>query len=308
MKLKDYLLLAATENTGGTATAEANGKVLESFHKYLAQAKVSPAAAAALLAAPMRARRDATPSAGAFPLVVIAGGNGEGPYDQAFLAEMLVPRGYVVATTPSPSRITGPMQSQSDIPAYAAAGADDIAFTAADSKRQPVVRAGPIGLVGYSFGARSALLYEMRVRDVAAFVSLDGGIGSATGKGELQKAPAFDPKTAIAPLLHLYEEGDRFMPVDLDLIGSLDRCDRWLVRVEGMRHSHFSTMGVLAARSPELASITQATPRTASARRAVAEATAAFLDRFLAHPTGEPPAAWVPPHSGEYSVRQLPRR
>jgi dienelactone hydrolase len=308
MRLKDYLLLAATE-TGGPATAEANRKVIASFQNYLAQAKVSAAAADALLAAPMQAKRDAPPLAGSFPLVLIAGGNGEGAYDQAFLAEMLAFRGYVVATTPSPSRITGPMGSQSDIPAYAAAGADDIAFTASDLKSQPVVRAGSIGLIGYSFGARSALLYEMRARDVSAFVSLDGGIGSRTGKGELEKAPGFDPKSAAAPLLHLYEDGDRFMPVDLDLIGSLDRCDRWLVRVEGMRHSHFSTMGVLAGRSPELASITQATPRTASARRAVTEATAAFLERFLSHPrTAESPAAWVPPPSGDYSVRQLPRR
>jgi dienelactone hydrolase len=306
MSARDYLLLAATETTPGRATRDAERKILDAYRKYLAGASVSTAQADAILATRMRAHRDAAPASGTFPLVLIAQGNGEGPYDQAFLAELLAGRGYVVATTPSQSRIGGPMRGEADIPAHASEEAQDLAFVAAALRDDPSVRRGGIGLVGYSFGARSALLFEMRDRDVAAFVSLDGGIGSKTGQGQLEKAPGFDPKRAQAPLLHVYEEGDRFMPVDLNLVQSLDRCDRWLVRVEGMRHTHFSSMGLFVASVPELARITQATPRTGEAWKAAAEATAAFLDRFVAHPRPDPPAAWTPPRSSVYTTRQLP--
>ena len=304
MTARDYLLLAASE--AGPAAPGAERKVLDGYRKYLTGAKVPAAASEAILATRMRARRDASAAVGTFPLVLIAEGNGEGAYDQAFLAEALGSRGFIVATTPSQARIGASMQSTTDIAAHAAAQAQDLAFAAASLREDPSVRRGAIGLVGYSFGARSALLYEIRTRDVAALVSLDGGIGSKIGQGRLEKAPGFDPRRAEAPLLHFYEDGDRFMPVDLGLIRSLDRCDRWLVRVEGMRHTHFSSMGVFVGSVPELARITEATPRTGEAWNAVAEGTAAFLDRFLAHPRPDPPAGWSLPASPLWTVRQLP--
>ena len=37
---------------------------------------------------------------------------------QAFLAELLASRGYIVATVPSQARIDGPMQSEEDLPRH----------------------------------------------------------------------------------------------------------------------------------------------------------------------------------------------
>jgi dienelactone hydrolase len=307
MTARDYLLLAATETAPASASAKAQEQVVAEYRAYLGRAKVPRAQADAILATKMRARRDARAAPGRFPLVIIVQGNGGSAYDQAFLAEILAEHGYAVATTPSQARISGPMRTEGEIAARALEEAADIEVAAATLAREPWVRAGDFGLVGYSFGARSALLYEMRYRGVAAFVSLDGGIGAKIGKGRLEKAAGFDPKRAEAPLLHVYEEGDRFMPVDLDLIRSLDRSDRWLVKAEGMRHTHFSTMGILVKTNPQLAAITSATPKTAGAWDAVAAATVAFLDRFLGNPRpNDAPAAWKPPASPYYSVRQLP--
>src|SRR5262249_37234165 len=103
MRLRDSLLLPAAETTPGPPTAEAEKKVLATYRKYLAQAKVSAAGADALLATRMQARRDAPPAPGASPLVVIVEGNGEGAYDQALLGEMLAGRGHVGAPRPPPS-------------------------------------------------------------------------------------------------------------------------------------------------------------------------------------------------------------
>ena len=307
MTARDYLLLGATETSPGRPAAKASKAVLADYRAYLGRAKVTAAQADAILATKMGARREAAAAPGRFPLVIIVQGNGGSAYDQAFLAEILAEHGYAVATMPSQARISGPMRTEGEIAARAIEEAADIGVAAGALAREPSVKPGDLGLVGYSFGARSALLYEMRHRGVSAFVSLDGGIGAKTGKGRLEKAEGFDPKRAEAPLMHIYEDGDRFMPVDLDLIRSLDRSDRWLVKVEGMRHTHFSTMGILVRSSPQLAAITSATPGTAAAWDAVAAATVAFLDRFLGNPRpNEAPAAWTPPASPSYTVKQLP--
>ena len=95
----------------------------------------------------------------------------------------------------------------------------------------------------------------MRDSDVGALVSLDGGIGGKAGKGRLEKARGFDRTRASAPLLHLYEEGDRFMVPDLELLRSLPG-PRWLVRVEGLRHAHFSSLGAMVRVAPSAAKVT----------------------------------------------------
>ncbi|WNG34833.1 hypothetical protein F0U61_15120 [Archangium violaceum] len=121
-----------------------------------------------------------------------------------------------------------------------------LTFVVRALRSEPQVRAsGKYGLVAHSFGARSALLLAMRDPDDAALVSLDGGIGGKAGKGFfLERTRNFDPTKATLPLLHLYEVGDRFMVPDHELIRSLARANRWLVKVDGMRHVHFTSTGI----------------------------------------------------------------
>lgn len=290
----DYLVLTAAETSLGAPAPAAVQETLKRYRAFLAQAKVAPADADAWLATKMRASRDAARSPGRAPLVLIAQGNGESAADQAFLAERLAARGYVVATTPSQAKIGGAMRSEAEIPAQADAQAADMAFAMRTLRAESNVRSGPYGVAGHSFGARSALLLAMRDPDVAALVSLDGGIGTKTGKGLLEKARGFDRKRMKAPVLHLYEEGDRYMPVDLELLRSLPG-DKWLVRVDAMRHVHFSSTGVLAQRVPAVGAITSATPQTGAAWDAVADATGSFFDRYLG--SGTAAGRWSPPPS-----------
>lgn len=293
LAFSDYVLLTATETSLGAPPPAAAAETLEGYRGFLAQAKVARPDADAWLATKMRASRDAARSTGRAPLVLIAQGNGDSAADQAFLAERLAARGFVVASTPSQVKIGGPMRSEEEIPAQADAQAADLAFALRALRAESDVRGGPYGVVGHSFGARSALLLAMRDPDVAAVVSLDGGIGTKTGKGLLEKAPGFDRKRLKAPLLHLYEEGDPYMPVDLEPLRSLPG-EKWLVRVDAMRHVHFSSAGVLAQRIPAVGTATSATPQTGAAWDAVAETTASFFERFLRE-TGS--GRWAPPPS-----------
>jgi dienelactone hydrolase len=299
MTYRDYLLLTATETSFGTPTDAAATAVLAGYRSFLAQAGATPAETEAFLSTRMRASRAAAAAPGSFPLVLIAQGNGQSAHDQAFLAELLAARGYTVATTPSQANISGPMKSEREIPAQVEEQTADLAFALRvlrGEEAEKGVRPGRYAVVGHSFGARSALLLAMRDPRVAAIVSLDGGIGGSAGKGLLDMASGFDRTRAAARILHLYEEGDRFMVPDFDLLRSLTRADRWLVRVDGVRHVHFSSAGVLVRSIPAVARRTSADERTAAAWDAIAETTASFLDRFLG-PAAVPGARWTPPPS-----------
>jgi dienelactone hydrolase len=303
---RDYVALSASEveNTDSPAAAAGDAAAVKAYRDFLTGAGVAASDVDSWLATKMRATRDAIPASGRFPLVLIAQGNGQSAHDQVFLAELLAARGYIVATVPSQTRIDGPMQTEEDIPRHVEAQTLDLAFAARKLRMSPGTRAGRYGVIGHSFGARSALLLAMRDPDVGALVSLDGGIGGKAGKGQIEKARGFDRTRSAVPILHLYEEGDRFMVPDLDLLRSLAG-PRWLVKVDAMRHVHFSSTGAMARTDPSAAKATSATPDTGAAWDVVAETTLRFLDRFL-RDAAPLRASWEPPVSPLLHSTALP--
>jgi dienelactone hydrolase len=307
MAYRDYVGLRAGETLAGTPSGPQVQAAEKEYKELLGSAGVTAEHAEAFLATRMQAGRDAAPARGKMPVVLIAQGNDGSVHDQAFLAERLAAHGYVVATVPSQSRMDGPMKSEQEIPGQAEDQGADLAFALQTLRSDPsasLVGTGPYAVIGYSFGARGALLLAMRDPKVAAVVSLDGGIGGRAGKGFLEKAPGFDRRRAVAPLLHLFEEGDRFMVPDLELLRSLDRADRWLVRVDGMRHVHFSSLGIAVRSLKPLAEKTAADDRTRDAWDAVAAATTAFLDHSLR--STAPASEWAPPVSELLHTEHLP--
>jgi dienelactone hydrolase len=115
----------------------------------------------------------------------------------------------------------------------------------------PGADASRAAVVGYSFGARSALLLAAQRKEIRALVSLAGGIGSSEAKGWLPTA-ALDRDRFTTPILHVYDEGDRAIPPDLTLLDSLKRARRKLMRVDGLGHYDLITLGLARARLPEM--------------------------------------------------------
>ena len=236
------------------APAKAARRELDEFTGFLAAHGAAPAAVTAWLDAPMVATADAPPAAGRFPLVLVAQGNGQTLHDQAPLCESLASLGFVVATAPSPMRITGPLADEREVGARASEQALDLAFVLARVAMRSDVDARRVGVIGHSFGARAALLLSMREPRVAALVSLDGGIGTATGRESLEAAPGYAPDSARAPILHFYERLDPFMAPDFGLLRSLTSADRYLVMVPAMHHHHFTSLGAASVEQPALRS------------------------------------------------------
>lgn len=144
----------------------------ERFAAQLAGAHVEKGTIDGLLASPLFGVRSAPPVGRTFPLIVVAQGNGEDVADQVVMCEYL-------ATTPDPQDVVGALaeaQRGDMVRAIGMAGA----MLRADTNR--------IGVVGHSFGARSALLLAMRDPRIRAIVSLDGGIGTATARDAFERA------------------------------------------------------------------------------------------------------------------------
>jgi len=303
MRFRDYMILGLSERSFAAPSSDAVEQMLGEYRKFLVATGVDASEAEALLTTQMAAVRDAPAAEGSLPLILLAPGNAQSAEDMAALAEFLAARGFLVASVPSPTRISGPMQSEADIPSKADEQASDLGFARQALRAQ--AREGRVGAVGHSFGARSALLLAMRDADVSAVVSLDGGIGARTGAGLLEKSRGFSRDRMHAALLHFYEELDPQMAPDFTLIRSLDRSDRWLVRVSGMHHIHFTTIGALIGASPGLFRATAATAETATARDLVLQGTESFLTQFVG-PRPDRPARWQPPSGETLRVEALP--
>ena len=284
LRYRDYVLVASEEST--LAPPADPAAAVFGYAGFLGRMGLAPNAVAAWLDAPLAARRDATPTAGRFPLVLVAQGNGGAAPDQAVLAELLAGHGFVVATTPSPVRLGVPMESDADVLPMARDQARDLRLALEALRGAPNVDASRVGLVGYSFGSRAALL-ATDLPGLRALVSLDGGIGAATAKGWLPLA-ALRRRAVRVPILHVYEDVEEFMRPDFTLLDSLVRAPQLRVKVAGLRHTDLITFGFAAAALPELAAGTDEGRRLSARLRAVSSYALWFLQ---AHVAGDPDAA-----------------
>ena len=282
---RDYVLVAAREKTLAPLTSAGEAQALEGYRAFLGRNGVAAAGIEDWLQAPMRARREAPSAAGHFPVVLLAQGMGGAVQDQAALGEFLASRGYVVATTPSPVRLGATMESEADVPVMAEEQARDLEVALSAVAPRSVADPARTAVVGYSFGARPALLLAGRHPEWRALVSLDGGIGSAEAKGWL--APRMLDRAALrTPILHVYEEEDEGARPDFELLASLVRAPRTLARVDGLRHLDFITYGLASATIPSLGS---PEPRRAAALTSVFFLTWLYLEAKVA---GQP-SAWT---------------
>lgn len=103
------------------------------------------------------------------------------------------------------------------------------------------------GLIGHSFGARSAFLLALRDARVKGLVSLDGGIVNKFGKEWIHNVSGFNLANFKVPILHFCQDVESFVVPDFELIESLKGVPRTLIRMPGMRHMHFSSRGPVSA-------------------------------------------------------------
>jgi dienelactone hydrolase len=247
---------------------------------FMEKAGIAKAAVDSATTAPVYATLDAPVAAGSRPVLLVAHGNGQDRPDQAILSEYLASWGYVVASVPSPM-IATPMTAEREIPAFAERQTNALELAKLGAEQTLGIRAGGVAVVGHSFGARPALLYAMRHADTKAIVSLDGGIGTATGVDAFKSSASFRPDAKLPPLLHLYETQDAFMAPDSTLLRSLHFARREMRLVPSLHHIHFTTLGFQAVLAPDVGRVTGASSDTRRELTGAMRSVRAFLEREL---------------------------
>ncbi len=179
--------------------------------------------------------------------------------------------------------LASPMTSEDEVAQFADRQASELQDALGLLGTWPSADLNRAGAVGYSFGARAALLLAMRDPRVKAVVSLDGGIGTAAGAGSLRQAPSFHPDRATAPILHFYEDLDPSMTPDFTLLQSLPAAVR-TERVVDLHHVHFTTLGLAATINPDIAAATHAGPTEPAEVMRVFRGTLAFLQEHVGKP------------------------
>jgi len=243
------------------------------LEKFLHERGISRDGVVSFVDAHVYATRDAIAAKGRFPLVLIAQGNGQDAADQAVLAEFLASHGYVVASVPSPMK-KHPMTGEPQIGAFAEEQESALERARGVAARVVRIEKNRQAVIGHSFGARAALLLAARDRNIRAIVSLDGGIGTATGNQFLK----FDRHAKLPPVLHIYEELDPFMKPDFTFLKELRTASLATTPTTDMHHIHFTTYGFAAAAIQEVATVTKAGPHVRESVARTAQLVLTFLD------------------------------
>jgi len=244
---KDYFLLSAADAQFQISKSMQDSAII-SYENLWLQNGVSSKTVRTWFKIAMLADKNAILIDEKFPLIVVAQGNYHSAHHQAFLCEFLASNGYVVATTPSQTRISGPMTDNSQAVENAEEQVKDMEFVISSLRRFNNIDFNNIALIGHSFGGRSILLLQMRNKTVKCLVSLDGGFGFNTGAQDIKKSPYFNNEKMNVPLLHFYEDTDEFITPDFSLIDTFDKSERFLVKVNDFHHYYFSSIGVVSGR------------------------------------------------------------
>lgn len=283
---RDYVGLTGSEQQPESwEDADVSSAAVARYRKRVTELGLPAAAVSAWLDTEVLATRGADSAPGRFPLVLVAQGRFHSAHHQAVLAEYLASHGYIVATTPFPAHLAPPSENE-DVLAIARAQARELERALDVLKADSHVDALHVALVAHSFGARAAFLFAREHPESAALVSLDGGIANRQGKEWLGGLTGFRPEDFRVPLLHLYQQGDAAVVPDFDLVRSLRGADRWLVRVTGLRHLDFTSVGAATEVAPALAPPRQATSPSRG-WAACANDVRRFLDAQLRHRTQE---------------------
>jgi tetratricopeptide (TPR) repeat protein len=243
MRFAEYVAAQAGETDFAPSTARRDA-ALADFRRAAIANGAADADVGKLLASPVRGRRDARPADGRHPLVLYA--HNLTP-EKAVLGEYLASHGFVVASTPQ----LGSYERDLDVgTTLVETEIRDLEAALAALAVDPMVDARKIGIIGMSFGALTALGFQMRHPSVAAVVSLDGGIGTALDPLMLRQSAFHAPDRARVPLLHLYASDSP--GADFAYLRGLRYAERSFVGVHGMQHGDFAGYGMLAATVPRI--------------------------------------------------------
>lgn len=237
----DYVRLGATADDFEHTPSE-RAAMQEKFMAAKV-ATLSPERAKAELAAPMLARRDATPASGKFPVVIYAPSFNADAYENADLCEYLASQGYVVIASPSFGQASRGMTTDLE---GAETQVGDIEFLIGYAHGLPQADMGRLAVVGYSWGGLANVMAAAKDSRIRALVALDGSV--RYWPNIIKQSQYLTPARVTSPMLYVaaapksVEDTAADVNKDQSFLAQMKYADLYKVTMYPYVHANFSVM------------------------------------------------------------------
>ena len=242
VRAEDYVRLGATADDFGQAPAERDR--LEAAYVSSRVSALPPARAKAELTASMLANRDATPTAGRFPVVIYAPSYRADAFENADLCEYLASHGYVVIASPSVGQTPGGMTDDLE---GAETQMGDIEFLIGYAYGLPEADTRRLAVIGYSWGGLANVMAAAKDSRILALVALDGSV--RTYPAVIDQSRFLTPARVTAPLLYVAAAPKQVESLSSDVnaetsfLNRVKYADLYRVTLAPYVHANFSVMG-----------------------------------------------------------------
>ncbi|MDR6531827.1 dienelactone hydrolase [Caulobacter rhizosphaerae] len=206
-------------------------------------AMLSPERAKAELAAPMLARRDATPASGKFPVVIYAPSFNAEAYENADLCEYLASQGYLVIASPSFGQASRGMTTDLE---GVEAQVGDIEFLIGYAHGLPQADMSRLAVAGYSWGGLANAMAAAKDSRIRALVTLDGSV--RYWPNIVKQSQYLTPARVTAPMLYIaaapksVEDTAADVNGDQSFLAKMKYADLYKVTMYPYVHANFSAM------------------------------------------------------------------
>lgn len=225
-----------------------------------------------LMATPMAAYLNASPSKGRFPLVVYSSGLNDISSSNVVLYEYLASHGYVVVTVPqlgTSSQSVNLGVNSIDLETQVR----DLEFALGEMQILPNVDRNKIAVAGHSMGGVASLILQFRNANVDAVIGLDASYGVKSHVAKLTLSPYYQPEQMRIPFLDLRRPRAED---DLSGVDVFRYSDRYFLGFPEIFHGDFTSFPMIAMRLP-----TDIQDRTAEAASRGYEAVCRYVLNFL---------------------------
>ncbi len=230
MNYRDYYFLDATvEDPEVDVSDEMKHTLVENFtNQTIFTGPADASKIGAFLELGTQAIQDATPIEGEFPLIIYSPREYRGVYYNTQLIEYLVSHGFIVATTPNKDNQSATVQS-APTTEILAVNTDDLRYVKGFMTKFPNVDPSRIGVMGWAWGAVSAIALAESDPNVSAVVSLDGNVRFAGQRPILENLPGYSTESLSTPILHLESGGGQLNGADYTFYDQIKYADAYHV-------------------------------------------------------------------------------
>jgi dienelactone hydrolase len=174
---------------------------------------------------------------GSFPLLIYIPSISGSPFQNYILIEYLVSHGYIVASFPSVGANSRTMTlDRSGVETQI----DDLKFVLKKMHDFPNMDFNKIGLIGFSLGGFTNVVYAQNNREIDAVISIDGSI-AYRGPKLLWEMSRFRPEEIQVPVLLMLQKIGYGLPLDMSYVNDLKNSLLYKIQFHELPHLLFSS-------------------------------------------------------------------